>query len=259
MRELSGVIISNERVGENYNRLVVQAPEAARESGPGQFLHVYCGGGVYSFMRRPLSIHLAEEGKLGLLFQIKGEGTRWLAEREPGDKINFIGPLGRGFELPYSGPVALVAGGIGIAPLYFLAQEAVKKKLPVCLFFGARNKEHLCLTEGFSELGVTINIATDDGSSGYHGLVTDLLKEHVREINPQVICACGPEPMLESVVHIGSRYGIDTQISLEARMACGIGACRGCVTLVEKQGEKVYENVCSKGPVFDGREVVFHE
>jgi dihydroorotate dehydrogenase electron transfer subunit len=153
--------------------------------------------------------------------------------------------------------VIIAAGGIGIAPLFFLAREALDKHLPVTILFGARSKESLCLLEGVTEMAAEVKIATEDGSEGLRGLVTDLLQDSLNNSRPEVIYACGPEPMLKSVAAMGIDRGIETQISLEARMACGLGACRGCVTLVRRRGESVYENVCSIGPVFRGSEVVF--
>jgi dihydroorotate dehydrogenase electron transfer subunit len=248
MKELHARVISSEILTEGFARICIEAPEIAGAGKPGQFVHVKCGQGVYSLMRRPLSIHQVKDRTLVLLFQIKGEGTNWLAQRQPGEFVDLMGPLGQGFVLPEKGPVVLAAGGIGIAPLFFLA-----------ILFGARNNESLCLLDGITEMAAEVKIATEDGSEGFRGLVTDLLKDSINNSKPEVIYACGPEPMLKSVVTIGNDWGIETQVSLEERMACGIGACRGCVTLVRKRGESVYENVCSTGPVFRGREVFFDE
>ncbi|ATW27171.1 dihydroorotate dehydrogenase electron transfer subunit [Candidatus Formimonas warabiya] len=257
MKESYAKVIYNETVGAGFAKICLEVPEIARLCQPGQFVHVNCGGGVYSLMRRPLSIHQIEDGALVLLFQIKGEGTKWLSQRQAGEQVDLIGPLGRGFELPDRGPVVLAAGGIGIAPLFFLAQEARKKQLPVTLLFGARNQAGLCLLDGIGAWCTEIMVATEDGSEGVQGKVTDLLHDFISKSKPEAVYACGPEPMLKTVVSLGNDRDIETQISLEARMACGVGACRGCVTLVRKRGELVYENVCSTGPVFRGREVVF--
>jgi dihydroorotate dehydrogenase electron transfer subunit len=259
MKELHARVISSEILTEDFAKISIEAPEIADAGKPGQFVHIKCGQGVYSLMRRPLSIHHVKDRALVLLFQIKGEGTNWLARRQPGDLVDLTGPLGRGFVLPEKGPVVLIAGGIGIAPLFFLARAAFEKHLPVTFLFGARNSESLCLLDGITETAAEVKIATEDGSEGVRGLVTDLLKDSINNSKPEAIYACGPEPMLKSVVTIGNNLGVETQVSLEARMACGIGACRGCVTLVRKRGESVYENVCSAGPVFRGSEVFFDE
>jgi dihydroorotate dehydrogenase electron transfer subunit len=259
MKDLHARVISSEILTEGFARICIEAPEIAGAGKPGQFVHVRCGRGVYSLMRRPLSIHQVKDRALVLLFQIKGEGTSWLAQRQPGEFVDLMGPLGQGFVLPEKGPVVLAAGGIGIAPLFFLARQAREKQLPVTILFGARNNETLCLLNGITEMAAEVKIATEDGSEGLRGLVTDLLKDSIKTSKPEAIYACGPEPMLKSVATIGNDWGIETQVSLEARMACGVGACRGCVTLVRKRGESVYENVCSAGPVFRGSEVVFDE
>lgn len=259
MKEFSARVISCETLTKKFARITLEVPEIAKTCEPGQFVHVNCGRGVYSLMPRPISVHQVKDTTLVLLFQIKGEGTKWLARRQPGEFVDLIGPLGHGFILPKNGPVILMAGGIGIAPLCFLAQEVLKKQMSVTILYGVRNKESLCLLEGIREMGAEIRIATEDGSEGLKGVVTHLLKDSIYESKPEVIYACGPEPMLKSVVMMAKDLCIETQVSLEARMACGVGACRGCVTQIQKRGELVYENVCSSGPVFLGSEVAFDE
>ncbi|MGI6712300.1 MAG: dihydroorotate dehydrogenase electron transfer subunit [Bacillota bacterium] len=259
MQDVNGKVVSIQKINTNYTKMMLEVPEITKISEPGQFVHVDCGQGVYSLLRRPLSIYRVIGNDLGLLFQIKGEGTKWLADRQPGDKISLLGPLGRGFTLPSHGTIVLVAGGIGIAPLFFLTQEAIKKQLTVEFFFGAKNQDSLILADGLENLGVRLHIAMEDGSAGYQGMITDVLNKQLKNIIPQAIFACGPEPMLKSVTKIGIDTGIETQVSLEARMACGVGACRGCVTTIQREGEITLENVCSEGPVFNGREVVFHD
>jgi len=258
MKVINGKVISCETLTKDFTRIVLEAPEIAGAARPGQFVHVNCGQGVYSLMRRPISVHDVYADKLVLLFQIKGEGTKWLTGRRPGDLVDLMGPLGHGFSLPQKGPALLVAGGIGVAPLCFLAKEIQKKQVPLTVLFGARDQESLCLLADIEKTGAKIKVATEDGSAGRRGLVTQLLEEAFHEAKPEIIYCCGPELMLKAVVTFSGNMGIETQVSLEERMACGIGACRGCVAIIKRNGISGYENVCSSGPVFRGSEVVFH-
>jgi len=253
--EVTGV----QTLSEGIVRLNILASGLAEKCRPGQFAHIYCGGGIYSITRRPLSIASVSGDEISFLFQVKGEGTRWLSARKPGDMIDIIAPIGRGFSLPESGEAVLVAGGIGIAPLVFLGQAALKKGLPVTLLYGARDRHGIYGIDGIKSEGAVIKIATEDGSIGEKGLVTMLLEKHILSAKPAGIFACGPKPMLEAVAKIGKQNGIPVQVSLEERMACGVGACRGCAVLVKNEHGKGYRNVCSDGPVFGGEEVFFDD
>lgn len=246
-------------LSEGIVRLNILASGLAGKCKPGQFAHIYCGGGVYSITRRPLSISSVSNDEVSFLFQVKGEGTRWLSNRKPGDIIDIVAPIGHGFSLPDSGEVVLVAGGIGLAPLIFLGQEALKKGLQVVLLFGARNKDNIYGLDELTEGGAVIKLATEDGSAGEKGLVTMLLEKHIESSKPAGIYACGPKPMLEAVAKIGQLNDIPVEVSLEERMACGVGACRGCAVTVKNEHGKGYRNVCSDGPVFKGEEVFFND
>lgn len=255
MKEVKAEVIAVEAVAQDFVRIVFAAPEITASSKPGQFIHINCGRSVYSLMPRPISIHRVEADRLTILLQIKGEGTRWLSLRQPGDTVSFFGPLGNGFPLPKQGPVCLVAGGIGIAPLVYLADVLQKEQIPFQFLFGARDESGLALLGDLEERGIPVRIATEDGSVGQHGFVTALLAGE----KPEMIYSCGPEPMLRAVAQWGKEQGVPTELSLEARMACGVGACRGCVTKVKKGETVAYENVCSTGPVFNGNEVIFDD
>ncbi|MGI6630341.1 MAG: dihydroorotate dehydrogenase electron transfer subunit [Bacillota bacterium] len=259
MKDLIAQVTVCEMLNKDFARITIDAPEIAETCKPGQFVHIRCGQGVYSLMRRPISVYQVKDKTLVLLFQIKGEGTKWLSRRRPGDFVDLIGPLGQGFTLPEKGPVWAVAGGIGIAPLCFLVQEIRQKNIPLVMFFGARSKDSLCLIEEIKNWGVDIRIATEDGSAGVRGFVTELFEKSLYASKPEAIYACGPESMLKTVVNLAKDLGVESQVSLEERMACGLGACRGCVTMIQRNGKLIYENVCSSGPVFLGREVVFDE
>lgn len=254
-------------------RLVMHAPELAVIANPGQFMHVLCGSSYDPLLRRPLSIYYAEPetGKLAVLYEIRGRGTALLAEKKPGDTVDIIGPLGNGFKLPDTADyrAILVGGGIGSPPLYFLA---VRMGAPAALeqmefHIGARTYgKHVCLDD-FRRLcdghvsSERLCVATDDGSYGHHGFVTDTLRNclSLRSEPMPLIYACGPIPMLKAVAGIAKDHGAKCQVSLEAKMACGVGACMGCVIKVRDGDGSKYVRVCHEGPVFDAAEVIWDE
>lgn len=248
-------------VAPNVAKLILHAPEVTKQCKPGQFAHLYCGGGVYSLLRRPISICDVEGENLVLLYQVKGEGTQWLARLRTGDEVDMIAPLGKGcYELAQGqGSIIIAAGGIGYAPVVYLSRLAVKQGLEVRLALGARNRDSLYCLEQMQALGIPVAIATEDGSVGEQGFVTLPLERMLQEKRPACVYSCGPEPMLRSVAALAARYGVPTQVSLEQRMACGVGACKGCVVRVKRGDSLHYENVCSDGPVFHGEEVFFNE
>lgn len=253
-------VLETRLVAPNVASLTLLAPEVTEVCRPGQFAHIYCGGGVYSLTRRPLSISKVEGDRLGFLFQVKGEGTRWLAERRAGDLVDIMAPLGDGcYKLPKSGAICIAAGGIGLAPVIFLAQTAVAKGLAVSLVLGARDKSNVYCIDELERLGIPVQIATEDGSVGERGFVTAPLERLLQTEKTDEIFSCGPEPMLKAVAALARRYGVPVQVSMEERMACGVGACKGCVTPVKTALGVQYKNVCSDGPVFCGEEVFFDE
>jgi len=196
-----------------------------------------------------------------------GEGTKLLAQREVGDDLDIMGPIGNGFSIyPESRKVMIVGGGIGVAPLLALAEESIVQGKEVRVLIGALKKELVIGEESFKLLGAKVDVATDDGSYKYKGLVTDLLERTIKEdwLADQIF-ACGPKPMLRKINEIALRVNINCQVSLEERMACGIGACLGCVCKIktkDKKEDKVkyeYKRVCVDGPIFEGSEVVWDD
>jgi dihydroorotate dehydrogenase electron transfer subunit len=232
----------------------LESPDIEPAAKPGQFVMVRCKD--YP-LPRPLSIHrLADRGdKLALLFTLRGKGTGWLSQRKAGDNIDLLGPLGNGCTVqPSSRNLLLVAGGIGIAPLYFAAQEAIKKGCSVKLLYGTPNKhrypEDLLLPK------IELISATEDGTVGTKGMVTDLLPDFADWADQ--IFACGPIPMYRDMAHRKQELklaGKPVQISLEVRMGCGLGVCYSCT--VKTQND--LKQVCKDGPVFDLNEIVWDE
>ena len=232
----------------------VEAPDIAAIARPGQFVTVQCGQELT--LRRPLSIHqVANSGELHLLFSIVGKGTSWLSHRQEGETLDLLGPLGNGFSIePASRKLILVAGGIGIAPLTFLAQQALSEGKAVTLLLGARTAAGL-YPQRLLPGGTQTIFATEDGSSGTKGLITDILPDFVDWADQ--IYACGPLAMYQTIATQRQQRHAKkpVQVSLEVRMGCGLGACYGC-SIRTKRGMK---QVCRDGPVFDLDDIIWQE
>jgi dihydroorotate dehydrogenase electron transfer subunit len=262
-------ILSNKKISGNYCKIILKDEIMTSSSCPGQFIEVKINNTTVPLLRRPFSIHRVRSKELGarslieVLYEVKGKGTKELSDKKSGEYLDVIGPLGNGFDLetPNSElrtPI-LIAGGMGVAPLVFVA-ETLKKfhphncQLPTVLI-GARTKEQILCQKEFKHLGFNVKIATDDGSLGFKGRVTDLLEDLLSAIShqPSAIYACGPRQMLKELSRIAKVNNISAQISLEEHMACGIGACLGCVVKTASG----YKRVCKEGPVFDAREIIW--
>ncbi|HIJ89423.1 MAG: dihydroorotate dehydrogenase electron transfer subunit [Desulfobulbaceae bacterium] len=259
--EEQGEIVRQEQLAPEIFRLTLTAPDIASNARPGQFVMVRTNPGYDPLLRRPLSIHqtIGNE-QLQLMFKVVGKGTRMLAAMSPGQRLNLNGPLGHGFDLAGKQAICLVGGGMGIAPLYFLAKEILRtSKPPKCVvLLGARTAaEFGPLPRDFMDIGVKeTHFATDDGSLGHHGFVAELLKHHLDPANNWTVCTCGPHPMMKAVVKECRGHGWQCQVSLETMMACGISACLGCaVPRGDLSGP--YLHVCKDGPVFKAEEVAW--
>ena len=248
-------IIQNKKAGEGFFEVTLDAPHISASALPGQFIMVKADNPRWPLLRRPLGIHKARKNTVTLLYQVVGPGTRMLAGARAGENLDILGPLGNGFDQSQARlakKVVLVAGGMGVAPLLFLAQKLDKK---VLVLIGAKDKNHLICEKEFRALGHKTLIATDDGSRGFKGFVTDMLEGMLRSggAGCQAIYACGPGPMLEKVAQISARCKAPAQVSLERHMACGFGACLGCaVDTVD--GKK---RVCKDGPVFFANQIIW--
>ncbi len=256
MPQTKAKIIYNKKIRNNYFRCAIIARKIARTAYPGQFLSIKVSDREEPLLRRPFSIHRVNGQAIEIFYQVVGDGSRLLSAKKPGELLDVIGPLGDGFNLPPATdgfePV-LVAGGMGVAPLLFVA-EKLKSCRPL-VFIGAKRKEDLFCLKEFTDLGCQVRVATDDGSRGFKGKVTGLLRQFLssEESEQAVIYACGPRPMLEAVSSLVREHEVPAEISLEEHMACGIGACLGCVVNT-REG---YKRVCKEGPVFNADEVVW--
>ncbi len=246
------------------------APREFGHAEPGQFIMLRTSSGIDPLLRRPFGIFdaglhsppqtgAASHPFFEILYKVVGKGTSLLSSLHENDLLDVLGPLGKGFDMGIPGEEKLiVGGGVGLAPLYLLARELVKHS-PVRLFAGGRSRDDiLCITE-FERLGVECYVATEDGSLGECGVVTEALLKRLDSRNRQksAIFACGPHGMLDAVSKIASERSIPCQVSLEGYMACGVGACLGCVTPGKNRTAENpdFRCVCAEGPVFDSREL----
>ena len=241
-------------LGDNVVSMTILAPEIAREAEPGQFVHIKCGHS--RALRRPISISDVRGDELTIVFEVRGAGTRWLAGRGPGRRVDVLGPLGRGFSNTFEGGVIVVGGGIGAAPMLMVARAAKAEGRNVTAVLGFRSRANVILTEQYDEICDGLVTTTDDGSAGLRGNVAAPLDELVRTGNYGAVLACGPRPMLRAVAELCAIHKIRCEVSLEERMGCGVGACLVCACMTHG-GEKM-SRVCKDGPVFDAREVVWN-
>ena len=269
--QFKSMVLSNTEVSPGYFRMRMTAPRDLLESRPGQFVMVRVRDAMDPLLRRPFGIfdageftaeymHCGPQAYLEILVKVVGKGTAMLSSLHHGDQLDILAPLGAGFVSgDPAGEKILVGGGIGLAPLYYLAKELVKESR-VRLYIGGRTRDDiLCVTE-FERLGVETYVSTDDGTLGEQGLVTQVMERHLLERGgDSMIFACGPMPMLKAVSEIAARTNTPCQVSLEAYMACGMGACLGCV--VKGSGHSAetpdYRCVCKDGPVFDHQQLMW--
>jgi dihydroorotate dehydrogenase electron transfer subunit len=244
-------------------------PDVAARIQPGQFIMVRLQESFDPLLRRPFAVHRMYRseppGSFEVLFKVVGRGTRLLAGMLPGYPLNLLGPLGRGFRLPNQNSfIVMIAGGIGVAPLPYLAETLVESHLQGrrVLWFGGKGSADLVCVEHFADMGFEVQLVTEDGSAGRPGMVTDHLECWLAQQPemPALIYSCGPYPMQRLVAEMSIRLGIPCQLSMEALMACGVGACLSCSLRCRppKDGqEPYYANVCQDGPVFDGNMIVW--
>ncbi len=256
MRQAEATILYNDAIGPGYFRLGLAWPGEAAE--PGQFVMIQVADSKEILLRRPFSVSalIRSKGKpigIELLYKVVGSGTLILSKCSPENRLNVLGPLGNGFDWQrISGRNYLVAGGIGVAPIRFLAEHLVfmGKNVSNChLFLGGQTKDDLLCMETFKHLNIPVTLTTDDGSSGNQCLVTHPLETAVCETPPNGIYACGPSPMLACVAGIAEKHQVSCYLSIETMMACGMGACLGCAVAPRHPNDR-YLHACLDGPVF---------
>lgn len=248
-------ILSNAPETAQYHRLTVRAPAIAPRVQPGQFVHLRIPSLRDALLRRPFSVFQARGETILILYKTVGKGTEALALMRTGETLSAIGPLGRGFTVPGDGdrtPV-LVAGGYGMAALYLLAERSPIRGV-VCV--GGRHRVDILCEDEFRALGWEVRVATEDGSHGERGLVTQLVVALLRQgAGGYKLFACGPTAMLQAVSEIAATFGVPAEVSLDSHMGCGVGACLTCVVPVKRGTDWEYRRVCADGPVFDASQV----
>lgn len=245
--QFTGTIIENQILRGRYFRLTLQIPSGTAIPKPGQFFQVRIPKRDQPWLRIPLSIMDAEGDRLRFMVRIEGEGTLALSTLDPGDELDIVGPLGRGFDIPTKGSILLVSGGIGYPALSMLRKWYPGRTRWI---HGGRSAEDVFEAD---------SIFTDDGSAGRKGPVTTGLEDRLRQGGIDLICACGPDAMLAACTQIAGRFNVPIQVSMEAWMACGFGVCHGCAIRVKENGNEVVRLVCKDGPVFDGQQVIWQK
>jgi len=259
IKDSQALIVSKES-WKDYYLLSLKSPQIASQAQPGQFIMVRINPHLYPLLRRPFSIHSRGKENIEIYFQKTGVGTILLAQKETNESLDILGPLGKGFNVDpdFKGKtIFLVGGGRGIAPLYFLAQELASKGAQAKIFYGAKSKTDLCLKDKFSKKGFELFCSTDDGSSGFRGLVSELLTEKLKSLHPVHMYACGPEEMMKEISRIANLEEIPAEFSLESVMGCGFGVCWGCVRRIKKDNEESWLKICEEGPVFSKEEIIW--
>jgi dihydroorotate dehydrogenase electron transfer subunit len=260
MLEQTVTIVANERDTDQYFRLVLRAPHVAPLIQPGQFAHVRILPLRDALLRRPFSIFQVAGDTFSILYKTVGKGTEVLSQMRAGEELSVIAPLGHGFTVPPDGGETplLVAGGYGMAAMFLLAQRSPQKGI---VFVGGRRRVDILCEKDFAAIGWEVRVATEDGSHGKKGLVTQPLLAEVK--NPQSairnpkLYACGPTPMLKAVGKLAEEFNLPCELSMDEHMCCGVGTCLTCVIKVKSGDDWEYQRTCTEGPVFDSREIVW--
>jgi dihydroorotate dehydrogenase electron transfer subunit len=267
----TGEVLSHKKYGEHYHSLTIVAPEIGEKVRPGQFVNIMCGRSP-NILRRPFSVFRVHKrggwaSTLEIVFDIRGPGTQYLSALRGHASVDLIGPLGRGFVLPKRRAHCLiVGGGIGAAPLFFLADELRNEGHRVDVILGARDAGLLLNAIDARRLASVCVTTTEDGSAGTQGRVTDVLLETIERCGTEAVYSCGPHPMLAAVSQSCIERKIPVQIAVEELMACGWGVCMTCVMPLRRRPKKdetpedavVYARSCTEGPVFNGAAVVWN-
>ncbi|MGH2817767.1 MAG: dihydroorotate dehydrogenase electron transfer subunit [Actinomycetota bacterium] len=267
----TGEVLSHKKYGEHYHSLTIVAPDIGERVKPGQFVNIACGEGRSNILRRPFSVYRVHKrggwaSTVEIVFDIRGPGTHHLSMLRGHASVDLVGPLGRGFVLPKRrAHCLLVGGGIGAAPLFFLADELRNEGHRVDVILGARTVGMLLNAIEVRRLASVCRTTTEDGSVGDEGKVTDVLVETMERCETEVVYSCGPHPMLAAVSGICVEQQVPVQVAVEELMACGFGVCMSCVIPLRRKLKKeeapedgiVYARSCTEGPILNGATVVW--
>ena len=257
MLEQTVTIVSQERDADSYFRLVLRAPQIAPLIQPGQFAHVRILPLKDALLRRPFSIFQVAGDTFSILYKNVGKGTDVLSRMRAGEELSVIAPLGHGFTVPPTGGETplLVAGGYGMAAMFLLAQRSPQKGI---VFVGGRRRVDILCEKDFAAIDWEVRVATEDGSHGEKGLVTQpLMAELKRNASGKKLYACGPTPMLKAIGKIAEDFNLPAELSMDEHMCCGVGTCLTCVIPVKVGDSWEYQRTCTEGPVFDSRQIVW--
>ena len=243
-------LVSVKKLTDTIFDFRLQNKQLAEITKPGQFVQVYVPGKT---LRRPISVCDVEDDIVRIVFEIRGEGTDILSKTDIGKNINIIAPLGKGFDIDPDKKTIFVGGGIGVPPMLYSAKKCGKNAVVIT---GFRDKSAVILEDDFKSFAGKVITTTDNGTYGIHGFVTQPLAEEIT--GAELICACGPTQMIKNIAKMAKENNIPCQVSLEQRMACGVGACLGCAVAIKVSGDSiVYKHVCKDGPVFNAEEVAW--
>ena len=267
---VAGQIVQNRELVPRHFSMSVKLSVSFATPLPGQFVMVRIKDRIEPLLGRPFSVYAFDREEttpvIELLYRIAGKGTLALSRLKPGEHLDVLGPLGHGFDIfPEMKKVVLLAGGIGIVPLSFVASHyrnlLLSDRLKIVSYLGAKSAGHIVGMDRLQEVCTEVKISTDDGSRGYHGFVTESLAGDMESYlrGDSIIYACGPSAMMKRLAELLKDQTIPCQVSLEERMACGIGACLGCAIHVKAAGDKTrYGCACQEGPVFNIRDIVWN-
>jgi dihydroorotate dehydrogenase electron transfer subunit len=257
MNNFKTAVLEAKQLSHDIFKIKFNAPQLTEEAQPGQFIEVLCLGAGAPFLRRPFGIHRIDKaaGAVEFLFKKVGRGTELLSFLKTGDPIDIIGPLGKGFEIQNTQTHFIAGGGMGIAPLLFLAERLHAEDKELKIFLAARTVLQITCIDDFKNNG-TVFVSTEDGSFGEKCLIDAPLERALKTTKNAAVYACGPHGMLRRIAEIGAQFKIQTQVSLEEKMACGFGVCQGCPVEVKNKDTK-YKMVCKDGPVFNAEDIVW--
>ncbi len=255
MYDESVSILENKKVNDEYFKLIFSSPRLSKKVLPGQFLNIQIEDHHGLLLRRPFSYYRISGSKIEILYEILGRGTGLLAQKRKGHRLKVLGPLGRPFSQKLNGKKRiLVAGGVGVPPLVYLAETVEENPKNQFLLIGCKSKNEVLPKKELAKVKGEIRYATNDGSYGRRGFVTVLLHDLLKKENPKslFIQTCGPNVMMSAVMNLAKEFGVEGEASIDERMACGVGACLGCVV----ETHEGFKTSCVEGPVFSFSELV---
>jgi len=255
-------ILDIKEVAENIFLIKLTSEYVSSLCSPGQFINIRLKHTEFPFLRRPFSIYNAHKADkyVEILIKIVGKGTEALCHSKKGEKADVLGPLGNTFNFSNYNHIILVAGGIGIPPLYFIYNKIKDQNLKFTFLYGARSKSDLIENKFLGIPEKNLIISTDDGSHGIKGTIIDVLEKELQSrklLKPVKILGCGPDKMLEKLDYLAQKHSIDTELSVESIMGCGFGVCQGCAIKVKNSDGFSYKLVCKDGPVFNSNTIIW--